>query len=108
MGNFIGPLQNNFPRPKPLKIGFEPASLGATPRQVKSARANGVLDLTDYSCLDTVLTGTPVEKVWTVGIKTALFADLFEGGFPVYTGTSYNIIGSDWDTEDSNAVSTYR
>jgi len=72
MGNFIGPLQNNFPRPKPLKIGFEPASLGATPRQVKSARANGVLDLTDYSCLDTVLTGTPVEKVWTVGIKTAL------------------------------------
>ena len=38
----------------------------------KSARANGVLDLTDYSRLDTVLTGTPVEKVWTVGIKTAL------------------------------------
>ncbi len=38
----------------------------------KSARANGVLDLTDSSCLDTVLAETPVEKVWTVGIKTAL------------------------------------
>jgi len=38
----------------------------------KSAKANGVLDLTDCSCLDSVLAGTPVEKVWTVGIKTAL------------------------------------
>lgn len=38
----------------------------------KSAGANGVLDLTDSSCLDTVLAETPVEKVWTVGIKTAL------------------------------------
>ncbi len=38
----------------------------------KSVRANGVLDLTGSSCLDTVLAETPVEKVWTVGIKTAL------------------------------------
>ena len=36
------------------------------------AKANGVLDLTDSACLDKVLTETPVEKVWTVGIKTAL------------------------------------
>ena len=38
----------------------------------KSARANGVLDLTDSPYLDKVLAETPVEKVWTVGIKTAL------------------------------------
>ncbi len=38
----------------------------------KSARANGVLDLTDSPYLNKVLTETPVEKVWTVGIKTAL------------------------------------
>jgi len=38
----------------------------------KSARANGVLDLADSSCLDIVLAKTPVEKVWTVGIKAAL------------------------------------
>jgi len=38
----------------------------------KSAGANGALDLTDCPCLDTVLAKTPVEKVWTVGIKTAL------------------------------------
>lgn len=38
----------------------------------KSAKANGVLDLTDSTCLNTVLAETPVEKVWTVGIKTAL------------------------------------
>ncbi|MFZ2148150.1 MAG: Y-family DNA polymerase [Sedimentisphaerales bacterium] len=38
----------------------------------KSAKANGVLDLTDSACLDKVLTETPVEKVWTVGIRTAL------------------------------------
>jgi len=36
------------------------------------AKANGVLDLTDSACLDNVLTETPVEKVWTVGIKSAL------------------------------------
>jgi DNA polymerase V len=38
----------------------------------KSTRANGVLDLTDSACLDTVLAEIPVEKVWTVGIRTAL------------------------------------
>jgi DNA polymerase V len=38
----------------------------------KSAKANGVLDLTDSPYLNKVLAETPVEKVWTVGIKTAL------------------------------------
>jgi len=38
----------------------------------KSAKANGVLDLTDSAYLDKVLAETPVEKVWTVGIRTAL------------------------------------
>jgi DNA polymerase V len=38
----------------------------------KSTRANGVLDLTDSPYLNRVLAETPVEKVWTVGIKTAL------------------------------------
>ncbi len=38
----------------------------------KSAKANGVLDLTDSPYLDRVLDSTPVEKVWTVGIRTAL------------------------------------
>jgi len=38
----------------------------------KSAKANGVLDLTDSPYLDKVLAETPVEKVWTVGIKSAL------------------------------------
>jgi DNA polymerase V len=38
----------------------------------KSAKANGVLDLTDSAYLNKVLAETPVEKVWTVGIKTAL------------------------------------
>ena len=48
----------------------------------KSAKANGVLDLTARTCgyasagdsayLNKVLAETPVEKVWTVGIRTAL------------------------------------
>jgi len=38
----------------------------------KSAKAKGVLDLTDASYLDKVLAQIPVEKVWTVGIKTTL------------------------------------
>ena len=38
----------------------------------KSVKANGVLDLTDSACLNTVLAETPVEKVWTVGIRTAI------------------------------------
>jgi len=38
----------------------------------KSTRANGVLDLTDPACLDVVLAEIPVEKVWTVGIRTAI------------------------------------
>jgi len=36
------------------------------------AKANGVLDLTDSAYLDKVLAETAVEKVWTVGLKTAL------------------------------------
>ena len=38
----------------------------------KSIRANGVLDLTDSPYLNKALAETPVEKVWTVGIRTAL------------------------------------
>jgi len=38
----------------------------------KSAGANGVLDLTDSAYLNKALVQTPVEKVWTVGIKTAI------------------------------------
>ncbi len=38
----------------------------------KSAKANGVLDLTDFPCLDGILAETPVEKIWTVGIKTTI------------------------------------
>ncbi|MHC4632367.1 MAG: Y-family DNA polymerase, partial [Planctomycetota bacterium] len=38
----------------------------------RSAKANGVLDLTESAYLNRVLAETPVEKVWTVGIKTAL------------------------------------
>jgi len=38
----------------------------------KSVKANGVLDLTDSPYLDRALDSTPVEKVWTVGIRTAL------------------------------------
>lgn len=38
----------------------------------KSAKAKGVLDLSDASYLDKVLAETPVEKVWTVGIRTTL------------------------------------
>ena len=38
----------------------------------KSAKANGVLDLTDSPYLNKALAETPVEKVWTVGIRTAL------------------------------------
>jgi len=38
----------------------------------KSAKANGVLDLTDSGYLNEALVQTPVEKVWTVGIKTAI------------------------------------
>jgi len=38
----------------------------------KSAEANGVLDLTDSPYLDRILAETPVEKIWTVGIKTTI------------------------------------
>jgi DNA polymerase V len=38
----------------------------------RSAKADGVLDLTDSSYLNKALAETPVEKVWTVGIKTAI------------------------------------
>jgi DNA polymerase V len=35
-------------------------------------KSNGVLDLTDPAYLDRVLAEIPVEKVWTVGIRTAI------------------------------------
>jgi DNA polymerase V len=38
----------------------------------KSAKAQGVLDLTDSPYLGKALAGLPVEKVWGVGIKTAI------------------------------------
>jgi DNA polymerase V len=38
----------------------------------KSARANGVMDLTSFDCLDEVLAETPVEKIWTIGIRTTI------------------------------------
>jgi DNA polymerase V len=38
----------------------------------RSAKAGGVLDLTDSPHLDRALFATPVEKVWGVGIKTAI------------------------------------
>lgn len=38
----------------------------------RSIKADGVLDLTDSPYLDRALITTPVEKVWTVGIKTAI------------------------------------
>jgi DNA polymerase V len=38
----------------------------------RSPKAEGVLDLTGSACLDKTLGRVPVEKVWGVGIKTAL------------------------------------
>ncbi len=38
----------------------------------RSAKAKGVLDLVDSPFLETALARTPVEKVWTVGIRTAI------------------------------------
>jgi DNA polymerase V len=38
----------------------------------RSDRASGVSDLTDSGYLNKALAETPVEKVWTVGIKTAI------------------------------------
>jgi DNA polymerase V len=38
----------------------------------KSGRADGVEDLTDTASLNGILAGTPVEKIWTVGIKTTI------------------------------------
>jgi DNA polymerase V len=38
----------------------------------KSVKADGVLDLTDVQHLSRALAETPVEKVWGVGIKTAI------------------------------------
>jgi DNA polymerase V len=38
----------------------------------KSAEAKGVLDMTDSPYLDRILAETPVEKIWTVGIKTTI------------------------------------
>ncbi|HIJ67426.1 MAG TPA: Y-family DNA polymerase [Planctomycetes bacterium] len=35
-------------------------------------KTQGVLDLTDSTCLDRALAKTPVEKIWGVGIKTAV------------------------------------
>jgi DNA polymerase V len=38
----------------------------------KSAKADGVLDLTDSPYLNIALAQTPVEKIWGVGLKTAM------------------------------------
>ncbi|MHC4105970.1 MAG: Y-family DNA polymerase [Planctomycetota bacterium] len=38
----------------------------------KSTRADGVLDLTAFGCLDEILARIPVEKIWTIGIKTTI------------------------------------
>ena len=38
----------------------------------KSATAKGVLDLTAFDCLDDVLAEVPVEKIWTIGIRTTI------------------------------------
>ncbi len=38
----------------------------------KSATAKGVLDLTAFDCLDEVLAEVPVEKIWTIGIRTTI------------------------------------
>jgi DNA polymerase V len=37
-----------------------------------SGRGNGVKDLTNIASLDEILAATPVEKIWTVGIKTTI------------------------------------
>ncbi|MHC4083629.1 MAG: Y-family DNA polymerase [Planctomycetota bacterium] len=37
-----------------------------------SGRGDGVQDLTDIASLDEILTAIPVEKIWTVGIKTTI------------------------------------
>lgn len=38
----------------------------------KSAKASGVFDISNCPCLGGILAETEVEKIWTVGIKTAL------------------------------------
>jgi DNA polymerase V len=38
----------------------------------KSTRADGVLDLTAFDCLDEILAKIPVEKIWTIGIRTTI------------------------------------
>ena len=44
----------------------------ATHLAKRSPKADGVLDLTDAAYLEKALAKTPVEKVWTVGIKTTI------------------------------------
>jgi DNA polymerase V len=44
----------------------------ATHLAKRSAKAGGVLDLTDSAYFEKALAKTPVEKVWTVGIKTTI------------------------------------
>jgi DNA polymerase V len=38
----------------------------------KSKIADGVLDLTAFGCLDETLARIPVEKIWTIGIRTTI------------------------------------
>ncbi|MBN1807138.1 MAG: Y-family DNA polymerase [Sedimentisphaerales bacterium] len=38
----------------------------------KSGDADGVLDLTAFDCLDDILAETPIEKIWTIGIRTTI------------------------------------
>ena len=59
----------------PVSIGIaETKTLSKIANRIakKSARAKGVLDLTNSVYLDRTLAKTPVEKVWGVGVKTAL------------------------------------
>jgi DNA polymerase V len=35
-------------------------------------KANGVMDLTAFDSLDDILAGIPVEKIWTIGIRTTI------------------------------------
>ncbi|MHC4692851.1 MAG: Y-family DNA polymerase [Planctomycetota bacterium] len=59
----------------PVTVGIGPTkTLAKIANRIAkhSDRANGVKDLTDIDSLDGILAKIPVEKIWTVGIKTAI------------------------------------
>jgi DNA polymerase V len=59
----------------PVSIGIAPTkTLAKVANSIakKSVKADGVLDLTNLQYLNRALAETPVEKVWGVGIKTAI------------------------------------